>query len=254
MELHVHEWGDADAPVVVCLHGVLAHGRRFRRLAERTLAASFHVLAPDLRGHGRSTWEPPWTIAQHVADVRELLAARGVERATIIGHSFGARLAMELTSVDCVERAVWLDPAIWVPPPIALERAETARAPASYDSPDEAVELRMATAPRAPRALLEEERDDHLALGEDGRWHWRYCPSSVVAAYGELASPPPEWERVRVPTLVVVGRETDVVPEPMLDAITDGLANAEVAFVPGGHLVLWDALDETAEAVERFLR
>src|SRR5437773_2152002 len=41
MQLHVHEWGDAGAPALVCLHGVSAHGRRFRRLAEERLASGF---------------------------------------------------------------------------------------------------------------------------------------------------------------------------------------------------------------------
>ena len=64
MELNLHEWGDPSAPPVVCLHGVNAHGRRFRRLAEERLAGRFRVLAPDLRGHGNSGWEPPWTLSR----------------------------------------------------------------------------------------------------------------------------------------------------------------------------------------------
>ena len=69
MRLHLHEWGDADAPAVVCLHGVTAHGRRFRKLAEERLAARFRVLAPDLRGHGLSDYEPPWSFPTHLDDV-----------------------------------------------------------------------------------------------------------------------------------------------------------------------------------------
>ena len=41
MELNLHEWGDPSAPPVVCLHGVSAHGRRFRRLAEESLVDRF---------------------------------------------------------------------------------------------------------------------------------------------------------------------------------------------------------------------
>jgi len=254
VELHVHEWGDADAPPIICVHGVTAHGGRFGRLARERLSERFHVLAPDLRGHGRSTWEPPWSLAQHVQDVRELMVQRRLERPTVIGHSFGGRLAMELAAVELVTRAVWLDPAIWVPPPIALERAEVARLPPSFGGPEEAIAVRAASAPLAPRALLEEECDAHLVQGDDGRWRWRYCASAVVAAYGELAQPPPDWERVRARTLVVVGAETDVVPEAMLNAIAAGLGEAgTVVVVPGGHLVLWEAFEETADALERFL-
>src|SRR5256886_8631966 len=85
MELHLHEWGDPNAPVVVCLHGVNAHGRRFRRLAEERLAARFRVLAPDLRGHGFSGWDPPWTFATHAHDVLETLDAAGVPPAPLLG-------------------------------------------------------------------------------------------------------------------------------------------------------------------------
>src|SRR5207244_9944259 len=62
MLLQLHEWGDRTAPPVVALHGITGFGRRFRRLAEERLASRFRVLAPDLRGHGSSSWEPPWTI------------------------------------------------------------------------------------------------------------------------------------------------------------------------------------------------
>ena len=68
--LHVETWGDPDAPRVVCLHGVTGHGRGAGRLAEGWLA-DYHVLSPDLLGHGSSTYEPPWSIDAHV----ELLVA-----------------------------------------------------------------------------------------------------------------------------------------------------------------------------------
>src|SRR5437588_9527469 len=120
MRLHMHEWGDADAPALVCLHGITAHGRRFRRLAEERLARRFRVLAPDLRGHGRSGYEPPWTIAAHLEDVVETLAEAGVERAAWIGHSFGGRLVLELAArePDRLDRAALLDPVIQVLPHI----------------------------------------------------------------------------------------------------------------------------------------
>jgi lipase len=117
-ELHLHEWGDPGSPPLVCLHGVNAHGRRFRRLAEERLASSFHVLAPDLRGHGASSWDPPWTIATHAQDVLDTLAARRIAQADWIGHSFGGRLILELaaTAPESIDRAVLLDPAIQLLP------------------------------------------------------------------------------------------------------------------------------------------
>ena len=58
MELHVHAWGPPDGEPLVCLHGVTGHGERFKRLAEERWTGR-RVLAPDLRGHGRSGWEAP---------------------------------------------------------------------------------------------------------------------------------------------------------------------------------------------------
>ena len=250
----MHEWGAPDAPVVVCLHGVVAHGRRFRRLAEERLASRFRVLAPDLRGHGRSTWEPPWSLRRHVADVVELLDAAGVDRALVVGHSFGGRLTLELAALGRVERSILLDPAVWVPPPIALDRAEDERAERSFASRDEALEARRPTAKLAPPAFLEEEMDEHLVLGDEGRWRYRYSQAAVVAAYGELSQPPPAWELVQVPTLLVVGAETDVVPPAVVDALRGELGELlEVVTVPGGHIPLWDAFEATADAVAAFL-
>src|SRR4029077_16857379 len=82
MELNLHAWGDVNAPPVVFLHGLNAHGRRFRRLAEEQLADRFHVLAPDLRGHAGSGWEPPWTLATAPALPAPAGSHRGRSRRT----------------------------------------------------------------------------------------------------------------------------------------------------------------------------
>jgi lipase len=251
--LHLHEWGDPDAPPVLCLHGVTGHGRRFRRLAEERLALRHRVLAPDLRGHGRSSWEPPWTLAQHLEDVRETLEAAGVERATVIGHSFGGRLALELTAAGVAERSVLLDPVVWVPPAIALERAEHQRADRSFADDEDARADRAPLSPLAPRELIDEEFREHLVRGDDGRLRFRYSQAAVVAAYGELAQRPPAWELLQVPTLLVVGADTDVVPPAIVDALRSELRDLEVVTVPGRHVVLWDAYEETAGAIAAFL-
>src|SRR5215212_4109208 len=164
MLLQLHEWGEPDAPPVVCLHGVNAHGRRFRKLAEERLAQGYRVLAPDLRGHGSSEWEPPWTIATHAHDVLETLDAAGVRRAKWIGHSFGGRLLLELTALapERIERIVLLDPAIQLMPHVGFDFAERERADRSFDSPEDAITERLETGSPTPRIYLEEENREHL--------------------------------------------------------------------------------------------
>lgn len=254
MLLHLHEWGDRDAPPLLCVHGVQAHGARFRKLAEERLTSRFRVLAPDLRGHGRSQWEPPWSIEQHVDDLLETLAAAGVEQTAIVGHSFGGRLALELTARGAIVRSVLLDPAVWVPPPIALERAEREAEAVAFVSVDEALAHRSTVAALAPRDVLDEELEAHLTTGEDGLLRFRYSRAAVVSGLGELAQAPPDWERLRVPTLLVYGADSDVVPDVVVDVLEAELAGLLVtARVPGAHNVLWDAYDETADAVASFL-
>src|SRR5712691_4109042 len=154
MELNLHEWGDPAAPAVVCLHGVNAHGRRFRKLAEERLANRFRVLAPDLRGHGYSDWEPPWTISTHAHDVLETLDDAGVRRAAFIGHSFGGRLTLELAALDPerIERAALLDPAIQILPHVGLDFAERERADHSFATIEDAIDARLGSGGPTPRS------------------------------------------------------------------------------------------------------
>jgi lipase len=246
VRLNVHEWGFASAPTVICLHGVQAYGRRFRRLAEeRLMRAGFHVLGVDLRGHADSSWEPPWSIEQHVEDLVETADGPAIW----LGHSFGGRLVLEVAARHpaLVERAVLLDPALHVPPARAHELADAERADQSYATPEEAMAEIAAEAPRTPRDILEEEVASHLALGDDGRWRYRYARAAGVTMFGDLARPTPP--PASCPTLVVVGEETDYVRPEDLEPLA-----AVIVHVPGGHRVLFEAFEETADAVVRFLR
>jgi lipase len=213
------------------------------------------VVAVDLRGHGHSEWEPPWDLATHVDDLLETADALGMERAAWIGHSFGGRLTIEVAAraPERVERAVLLDPAVWVPPPTALERAEQEREERSFGSLEEAIRLRRETAQLAQPGMLEEEMDQHLSRDGDGRFRYRYSQSAVVAAFGEMAKPPPLQGLAETRTLIIRAPEAEICPDPIVDVCRSAIPGLEVVDVPGGHIVMWDALDETAEAVARFL-
>ena len=254
MTLAIHEWGEPGAPRVVCLHGVTSHARHFERLATR-LAPRFHVLAPDLLGHGDSRREPPWSNEAHVEAIVETL---GREPATWIGHSYGARLELELAvhEPECVERIVFLEPAVFLPPAVALFAAENARKERAYTSFVEGIDKRYeeSALQSAARHVLETELATHLVLGDDGLWRYRYSQSAVVAAYGEMAREPPSFHRARVPTLIVQGSSSYLSYDHLLDAHRNALGDLlRVVTVDGGHTLLWDALDETAAAIEAFL-
>jgi lipase len=253
LRLSCEEWGEPGSPRVVCLHGVTSHGRHFAKLAEAL--TGFHVLAPDLLGHGSSPYEPPWSLDAHLEAVVETV---GAEPAALVGHSFGGRLAFELAAraPKLVPRLVLLDPAVFVLPTIALFAAENARKERAYVSFAEGIDRRYdeSQLQRAPRELVEEELTGHLVWNEDNLYRYRYSQSAVVAAYGEMASEPPAFERVRIPTLLVLGATSYLPYDHLLDTHAEALGDLlEVVVVPGGHTVLWDALEETAAAVSAFL-
>jgi lipase len=254
VRLRIHEYGDSTGPPVVCLHGAGGHGQRFRRLGSGPLAG-YRVLAPDLRGHGHSDWSPPWSTATHVADALETAEALRVERAAWLGFSFGGRVVAALAAAapGRVERVVLLDPALQLPVEFCREEADAEREPETFASADEAIERRLeaGTLFHTPRELLEEEMEQHLEPAGGGL-RYRYSPLAAIAAWGEMADDPPPV--ADVPTLFVRGERSWLPLDPHIDRYRDRLGRRlQRAAVPGGHTVLWDAFEETAEAIAAFL-
>jgi pimeloyl-ACP methyl ester carboxylesterase len=98
IELHGHRLIYRRAgvgPPVVLIHGMLNSSRHWEAVAQR-LADDFTVIAPDLIGHGDSTApRGDYSLGAHAAGIRDLLAAIGIDRATLVGHSLGGGVAMQ---------------------------------------------------------------------------------------------------------------------------------------------------------------
>jgi lipase len=229
----------------VCLHGVTGHGERFMRLATERWTR-FHVLAPDLRGHGRSEWEPPWTLATHVDDLVETFGDLGA--VDWVGHSFGGRLILELAAREpaLVRSAVLLDPAIQLLPHVAAFAADNERRDAVYD---DVADYRNRRDETNRDDLLAEDVEQHCDVLADGRLRRRTSQAAMVSILGELATAPPHPETLQARTLLVYAPAYGLVREEQLAAY----GQCEQLAVPGMHMVIWDAFDEVADAVERFL-
>jgi pimeloyl-ACP methyl ester carboxylesterase len=84
-----------SGPPLVLIHGMLNSSSHWQAVAQE-LADSYTVIAPDLIGHGDSAApRGDYSLGAHAASIRDLLAAIGVERATIVGHSLGGGVAMQ---------------------------------------------------------------------------------------------------------------------------------------------------------------
>ncbi|GAA2360377.1 alpha/beta fold hydrolase [Nonomuraea africana] len=95
IDLSFREEGDPAAPALVLLHGRTADHNHWN-LFTRRFAARFHVIAPDLRGHGASARPAHYALPDMAEDIVALLGALGVEQAVLIGHSLGGVVAYHL--------------------------------------------------------------------------------------------------------------------------------------------------------------
>jgi lipase len=253
--LHVHAFGPEDGPPVLVVHGVTNTGARYRRTAGQALADR-RVLAPDLRGHNRSTWDPPWDAGTHVRDLLDTLDAAGVERAPVVAHSFGGLLALRLAAAapGRVERIALLDPAVALPPERAGREAEAARRDDGWAGREEALAARLALRPPHARETVEEDLATFLERGADGRWRLRYSRPAAVTAWSEMARPPPSLGGYPGQVLLLAALRADYVTEALRSSLRRDLGGrlAERG-VDAGHMLFWDAPEELAGALRGFL-
>lgn len=101
LRLALHEWGEEGRPVLLCLHGFLDHGRSFAPIAE-ALESSYHILAPDFRGHGASDWIGAggyYHFHDYYGDMSELVESRGLTEFSLLAHSMGGSVAIVMANL-----------------------------------------------------------------------------------------------------------------------------------------------------------
>jgi pimeloyl-ACP methyl ester carboxylesterase len=248
---------DATLPVVVFLHGA-QHDHSVWILQSRYLAHHGHaVLAVDLPGHGRSDG-PPLASVEAIADwVLALLAAAGVARASLVGHSMGSLIALEAASrhgpIAIAAIALLATAQPMQVSDLLLE--------ATRDDEPRAIEMislwSLDTAhggysqkPSAPgpgfavmtggRRLMHRQKPGVLAVD--------FVACNAYRA-GESAA-----AKVTCPALFVLGAHDAMTPARSGRALAAKLADARVVELPrAGHLVMAEAPDETLDALASFL-
>lgn len=187
-DLHVHRYGP-DGPVrLLAIHGLTGYGGRWRHLAG--YLPEIAIAAPDLLGHGRSSWAAPWTIDANVAALAALLDEDADAPVLVVGHSFGGALALHLAAAhpDRVAALLLLDPAVGLDGGWMRDIADAMFSSPDYPDPGEA---RMAKATGSwvdvDPALLDTEFGEHLITLPNGRYGWRVSLPAMMSYWSELA-------------------------------------------------------------------
>ncbi len=240
------EWGERGNPkVLVCVHGLSRNGRDFDNLAQ-ALAGDYRVICPDVVGRGRSDWlrDPAgYTIAQYVADMMVLIARLDVDTVHWLGTSMGGLIGMVLASLENtpVTRLLLND----VGPEISSASIRRigeyiGRAP-KFDSYDDAERyIRLVSAPfgALSDAQWRQLTESSLRLSPDGRLELCYDPGigETFRRDTEAFDLWPIYDRVRCPTLLVRGAESDLLTPQTVRAMIARGPRPAVVEVPGvGH-------------------
>ncbi|NDP43887.1 MAG: alpha/beta hydrolase [Aromatoleum sp.] len=282
LDHQVLTWGDAAAPKLFFLHGWMDTGASFQFLVD-ALARDWYAIAPDLRGFGRSGWQPQgYWFADYIADLEALLDTFAPdEPANLVGHSLGGNIVMLYAGVrpQRVRRLVSLDgfgvPAEDIglaPTKIAkwLDALADPPAFAPYRDLEAVADRLQRTNPRLSRDKArflashwaEVLPDGSARLASDPR---HKLPFPTVYRIEEVYA---VWRAIVAPTLWVAAMESNI-PQwlgdhPEGEGGVDNLAGVRrrIAHIPharlvtvadAGHMLHHDRPDAVAALIEPFL-
>ena len=256
------EWGEPDCPdVVVCVHGLTRQGRDFDVLAQALLGER-RVVCPDLPGRGESDWlaNPAlYQVPQYVADMVTLLARLRASRLAWVGTSLGGLIGLSLAGLpgSPIGRLVLNDvgPAL---DPEGLQRiGGYVGQQMWFDSPEQAAAALRAISegfgPLSDAQWMALTRP--MLRPQDGRWRLHYDPAlaqpfTAAMAQAVAASEPALWQsydRIEAPTLVLRGRQSDILGAKTALAMTQRGPRARlVEFERVGHAPMLVEGDQVA--------
>ena len=275
LRLHYVDWGNDSAPPLVLLHGGRDHCRNWDWVAT-ALRGEYHVIAPDLRGHGDSAWSASghYTMANYIYDLAQLVHQLAAGPVSIVAHSLGGNIALRYAGIypENVHRLVAIEglgpaprsPGGEVRKSIAERmrawidqtRAYSARQPRRYATFERAL-ARMQEANKHLRPDQVRHLTQHAVnRNEDGTYSWKFDHYVAVwPPYDMTRDGIAElWRRITCPVLLVYGHESWAT-DPSTDGRMGYFQNARVLGVPGaGHWVQHDQLDFFVTHAREFLR
>ena len=274
LRLHYVDWGNQGAPPLMLLHGGRDHCRNWDWVAA-ALRHDWHVLAPDLRGHGDSQWSPDgnYAIAGFVYDLAQLVHQQELAPVTIVAHSLGGMIALRYAGIypDFVRKLIAIEGlgaspkrlAEWSKLGIAErmqswigeQRALSGRIPRRYASIEEAFkrmqEVNKHLSPEQARHLTQHGVNQN----EDGTYSWKFDNYVRADPPYEMTSAEIEelWQRIACPTLLVYGRESRA-SNPLMDGRARHFRDGRVVTLDNaGHWVHHDQLAAFLDLIGGFL-
>jgi len=267
LRLHYADWGNAGAPLLILLHGGRDHCRSWDNIA-CSLRRHFHVIAPDLRGHGDSNWAKgsSYSLADNVYDLTHLASAD--HQTTIVAHSFGGMIALAYagTYPERVSRLAVLDGVFLPSAPSTtiderirqwiaqLDKASKSKA-RGYRTIAEAAERMSAFNKRLTPELALHLARHAVKTNADGTYSWKYDPYQAARAPYRLSAEDyvALWMRISCPTLLLCGDESPL-PNPAKTGLLDHFKQAELKIIKGaGHWLQHDEPDAVLDALRIFL-
>ena len=272
LKLHYVDWGNHHLPLAILVHGGRDHSRNWDFVA-LDLRRHFHIVAPDLRGHGDSDWAigGAYSITDHVLDLGQLMNALEPQGpVTLIGHSLGAGVVLQRAGVfpAAVKAIVAIEglgpPGAMIRETPAHERMEhwvtdmlalAQRKPREYQTIEQAME-RM----REANPHLGAEMARHLTIysvrrNENGTFSWKYDNYTRATSpfLFNLKDAMEIWSRIQCPALLVRG-DSSWAGDWERDGRLDAFRAAELVTIKNaGHWVHHDQLAEFLAVIHRFL-
>jgi len=112
--MHTQTWGNKRNPVAVLIHGLASSSHAWENIAPKLAAQGYHVIAPDLPGHGQTGPHSKYTVETMAAAVHATIGDRKVD--LLVGHSLGGLISILLNEKLNPRKLALLDPVIWLPP------------------------------------------------------------------------------------------------------------------------------------------
>jgi len=257
--------GDPENPTVVLMHGGGQTRHSWSGAMNALIAAGYHVINFDARGHGESGWSPDgrYPLTMRATDVSTVL--KGVKGPVgLVGASMGGATALMAISEDIKPAAAALVMVDIVPRPDPVGTAKITAFmqshPEGFANLEAAADAVAAYNPHRPRPRDINGLRRNLRLRKDGRFYWHWDPRMLDP---ETRPEPGEWAerliaccaKVHIPTLLIRGMASDVVTDAGADEFKTLLPSLEVFNVPGaGHMVAGDRNDVFNEGMIEFLK